>query len=162
MASPTGMNSLYSRDIPAALKETFLRAGYPELWDLLIDAVPHEGYDPADYRLRGAPATGLLEEGDLVDLGDKRYQVLHLPGHSPGGIGLFEEATGTLFAGDAIYDGPLIYEGPGMSVPEYLTAFEKLKPLPVEIVHGGHDPSFSRARMLEIIEDYTGRWAKAA
>jgi glyoxylase-like metal-dependent hydrolase (beta-lactamase superfamily II) len=35
-------------------------------------------------------------------------QVLHTPGHSPGGISLYEAATETLFSGDIIYDGPLI------------------------------------------------------
>ncbi|MEM6311409.1 MAG: hypothetical protein AAF754_15320, partial [Pseudomonadota bacterium] len=59
---------------------------------------------------------------------------------------------------DAIYDGPLIYEGPGMSVTDYRATFDLLKTLPVRIVHGGHDPSFDRARMLEIIADYEAIW----
>jgi hypothetical protein len=31
---------------------------------------------------------------------------------------------------------------------------ERLRDLPVRVVHGGHDPSFGRARMLELIEAY--------
>jgi hypothetical protein len=30
----------------------------------------------------------------------------------------------------------------------------RLRSLPVTIVHGGHDPSFSRARMVEIVDRY--------
>ncbi len=52
-----------------------------------------------------APATRLLAEGEAIDLGDRHFEVLHLPGHSPGSIGLWEEATGIFFSGDAIYDG---------------------------------------------------------
>jgi glyoxylase-like metal-dependent hydrolase (beta-lactamase superfamily II) len=162
MATPAGLRTLFRRDMPESLLQTFLDAGYPPIGELLIEALPHPGYDPASYLLPGAPATGLLHEGDVVDLGDRRYEVLHLPGHSPGGIGLYEGATGTLFAADAIYDGPLIYAGPGMSVPDYRRTFAKLKALPVSVVHGGHDPSFDRDRMLAIIADYEARWDREA
>lgn len=158
MAAPSGLNSLFRRDMPDRLLQTFLDAGYPPIGELLIDALPHAGYDPESYVLRGAPATGILDEGDVVDLGDRRFHVLHLPGHSPGGIGLWEPASGTLFGGDAIYDGPLIYEGPGMSIPAYRQTFAKLRQLDVRIVHGGHDPSFGPERMAEIIEEYEERW----
>jgi len=160
MAAPSGLSSLYRRDIPERLLQTFLNAGYPPIGELLIEALPHAGYDPDSYTLRGAAATGLLNHGDTIDLGNHRYEVLHLPGHSPGGIGLFEAVTGTLFGADAIYEGPLIYEGPGMSVEAYKETFALLKTLPVTVVHGGHDPSFDRARMLEIIDHYETLWAR--
>jgi glyoxylase-like metal-dependent hydrolase (beta-lactamase superfamily II) len=54
-----------------------------------------------------APATVLLRHGDPIDLGD-RFEVIHTPGHSPGGIALFEAKTGILLSGDIIYDSPLI------------------------------------------------------
>lgn len=162
MAKPSGLTSLFRRDMPEALLQTFLDAGYPPIGETLIEALPYEGYDPESYRLQGAPATGLLNHGDTVDLGNHVYEVLHLPGHSPGGIGLFEAATGVLFAADAIYDGPLIFEGPGMSVADYRNTFELLKGLDVKTVHGGHDPSFDRARMLEIINHYETLWDQAS
>lgn len=158
MADPSGLTSLFRRDMPEALLQTFLEAGYPPIGETLIEALPFEGYDPESYKLQGAPATGLLAHGDSVDLGDHVYTVLHLPGHSPGGIGLFEEATGVLFGADAIYDGPLIYEGPGMSVTDYRRTFDLLKTLDVTTVHGGHDPSFGKERMLEIIAHYEAIW----
>lgn len=158
MASPSGLRTLFRRDIPESLLQSFADAGYPPIGDTLIEALPYEGYNPDTYRLQGASATGLLNHGDIVDLGNHRYEVLHLPGHSPGGIGLFEAETGVLFGADAIYDGPLIYEGPGMSVEDYRATFDLLKTLPVTKVHGGHDPSFDRARMLEIIAHYEVIW----
>lgn len=158
MAAPSGLTSLFRRDMPDALLKTFLDAGYPPIGETLIEALPFEGYDPESYRLQGAPATGLLEHGDTVDLGNHIYEVLHLPGHSPGGIGLFERETGVLFAADAIYDGPLIYEGPGMSVEDYRKTFDLLKTLPIKMIHGGHDPSFDRDRMMEIISHYEAIW----
>lgn len=161
MASPSGLTSLFRRDMPKRLLQTFLDAGYPPIGETLIEALPYAGYDPESYRLQGAIATGFLNHGDSVDLGNHVYEVLHLPGHSPGGIGLFERATGILFAADAIYDGPLIYEGPGMSVEAYRATFDLLKSLPITQVHGGHDPSFGRTLMLDIIAKYETIWDAA-
>jgi glyoxylase-like metal-dependent hydrolase (beta-lactamase superfamily II) len=158
MAAPSGMNTIIRDEIDPKLLALFEEAGYPPLDELLIDALPYAGYDPKSYSLQGAPATDLLEEGDTVDLGDRQFTVLHVPGHSPGSIALFEEKTGILFAGDAIYDGPLIYDGPGMSVEEYVATMKKLQALDVTIVHGGHDPSFDKNRLDEIVEHYFRIW----
>ena len=158
MANPSGMTTLFCEDIPQSLIQTFLDAGYPPLDELMISAYPYPQYDPSSYKLRGAKATGLLEEGNTVDLGDRLFHVLHLPGHSPGGIGLYDERNGVLFAADAIYDGPLIYEGPGMSVPDYIQTFRKLRSLDVSVVHGGHDPSFDAQHMHKIIDRYMSLW----
>ena len=91
------------------------------------------------------------------DLGNRSFEVLHLPGHSPGSIGLWEKATGVLFSGDAIYDGPLLDELPGSDIGVYVTTMKRLRSLPVEIVHGGHEPSFGRARLIEIAHAYLAR-----
>jgi len=150
--------SLLSDDLDPKLRQMFVSAGYAPLGPYLIDALPFAGYDLSSYRLRPAPATRLLQEGDVVDLGDRAFEVLLLPGHSPGGIALWEAATGTLFAGDVIYDGPLLYEGTGMDVGDYIASFRRLRSLPVRVVHAGHDPSFGPTRMLDIIGSYLRRW----
>jgi hypothetical protein len=64
-----------------------------ELPELLITSRP-AGFIPSDYRLAPAPATREILDGDLLDLGDLHFRVLHLPGHTPGSICLFEETSG--------------------------------------------------------------------
>lgn len=120
----------------------------------LITALPHAGFDPQNFAAQPARATQLLEEGAILDTGDRRFEVLHLPGHSPGSIGLWEAATGTLFSGDAIYDGPLLDQFEDGDIPAYIHTMKRLRDLPVRVVHGGHEPSFGRARMVEIIGAY--------
>jgi glyoxylase-like metal-dependent hydrolase (beta-lactamase superfamily II) len=122
--------------------------------DAFLTALPYEGYDPAAYRVLPAPATRLVEEGDVIDLGHRRFEVLHLPGHSPGSIGLWEAASGTLFSGDAVYDGPLLDELPGSDIGQYVRTMKRLRELPVTVVHGGHDPSFGRERLRELADAY--------
>ncbi|WP_299739553.1 MBL fold metallo-hydrolase [uncultured Roseobacter sp.] len=150
--------SLRTDSISDAFRNLFLEAGYEPLWPLLINAVPAPDYDVDSYVLRGAPATGMVTEGDVIDLGDWQAEVLHLPGHSPGQVGLFHHDSGTLFGADAIYDGPLIYDGPGMSLPDYARTLRRLRDLPVTLVHGGHDPCFGKQRLDEIVERYLTLW----
>lgn len=159
LAAPTPY-SLDSADVPDALHRLFRDAGYPLLWPMLIDAVPAADYDPASYALRPAPATGTVSDGDTVDLGDWQAEVLHLPGHSHGQIGLWHDASGTLFGADAIYDGPLIYDGPGMDVGAYADTLRRIRALPVQRVLGGHDPAFGAARCHEIVDHYLALWGR--
>lgn len=123
----------------------------------LPDAVskePFEGWDLKDYRLTPAPLTETLEDGDTVDLGDRRFRVLHLPGHSPGGIGLLDETNGEFFSADAIYDDELYDQLPDSNIDDYLATMRRILDLDVGIVHGGHGPSFDKARMREIALGY--------
>lgn len=150
--------SLRTDAISDAFRKLFLDAGYPELWPLLIDAFPSADYDVDAYVLRGAAATGMVQDGNTIDLGDWQAEVLHLPGHSPGQVGLFHHDSGTLFGADAIYDGPLIYDGPGMDIKDYADTLRRLRTLPVNLVHGGHDPRFGKARLDDIIETYLTKW----
>ncbi|MFK7942298.1 MAG: MBL fold metallo-hydrolase [Paracoccaceae bacterium] len=125
-------------------------------WEVaeLVDPARYPGFDPATYRVRPAPLTGHLDEGDVLDLGDRAFQVLHLPGHSPGSIGLWEIGTRTLFSGDAIYDGLLLDNLPG-SDPEVLCAtLDRIRRLAPKTVHGGHFRSFGADRLDEIVEAY--------
>jgi len=124
----------------------------------LFDALPQADYDPRAYRVAPAPATRAIEEGDLVDIGDPSFEVLHLPGHSPGSIGLWEAASGTLFSGDAVYDGALIYQTPDADLDDYIRTMVRLHDLPVRVVHAGHAPSFGRDRLQAIAAAHLARW----
>lgn len=119
-----------------------------------FSALPHDNFDYRTYTVRPAPLTGYLDEGDIIDLGNRVFQVFHLPGHSPGSIALWEEKTGTLFSGDTIYDGPLYDSVYHSDKSLYQHSLERLRSLPVSRVHGGHDGSFGRQKMLELIDNY--------
>ncbi|MER8835471.1 MBL fold metallo-hydrolase [Mesorhizobium sp. M0909] len=122
-----------------------------------VSRLPAKGWKAADYRIPPAPLDRTLDEGDRIDLGDRQFRVLHLPGHSPDSISLFDETDGLFFAGDAIYDATLIDDLPDSDRAAYRRTMQRLLDLPIRIGHGGHGPSFDGRRMREIASAYLRR-----
>jgi glyoxylase-like metal-dependent hydrolase (beta-lactamase superfamily II) len=120
-----------------------------------------EGWDTSRYHIKPAKAGRLLSDGDVIDLGDRAFEVIHTPGHSPGGIGLYERKTMTFLSGDILYDGPLIDGQSDIEVADYIRSMEKLRTLDVSVVHGGHYPSFGRTRFIQIADEYLDGKRKA-
>jgi len=119
-----------------------------------VTQLPAVGWRAAEYQVQPAPLAMTVADGDCLDLGNRRLIVLHVPGHSKDSIALFEERTGVLFSGDALYDGELIDSFPSSNVNEYCATMERLKQLDVSVGHGGHGPSFSNARKNVLVEEY--------
>lgn len=117
-------------------------------------AAPPTGMTQESYKISPAPLTSILVENDVIDIGDARYTVLHLPGHSPGSIGLLDQRTGEFFSGDAIYEGGLVDDLPGCDIEAYKITMERLSNLDVDVVHGGHGLMFGRDRLWEIAVSY--------
>lgn len=141
-------------DILARPDRDNTRAAYYTRQDIFT-ALPPGDWDPELYEVMPAPAQTLLDDGSVIDIGDRSFEVFHLPGHSPGSIALYERATEILFAGDVIYDGELAYDADNKSkMRQYVGSMKRLLDLPVRIVHGGHYPSFGQMRMTEIIRGF--------
>ncbi|MCK4537121.1 MAG: MBL fold metallo-hydrolase [Desulfuromonadales bacterium] len=86
-------------------------------------------------------ADRLLEDGDRIEFGELSFDVLHVPGHSPGGICLF--CQGHLFAGDVLFAGSIGRTDLQGGDHDALVAGirKKLFALPDEtLVHTGHGP----------------------
>jgi len=126
----------------------------PYVTDAIFTRLPPQPYVSTEYAVRKAPATRIVEDGDVIDLGDRHFEVIHTPGHSPGGIALYEKATGILFSGDILYDGPLIEDTYHADMGDYIASMRRLYDLPVRLVHGGHFPSFSGDRYRKLIRDW--------
>ena len=89
----------------------------------------------------------LLEHGDRVRVGELDFEVLHIPGHSPGGIALY--GHGHLFAGDILFAGSIgRTDLPGGDHQALITGIRKhLMGLPEEtVVHTGHGPDTTIGR----------------
>jgi glyoxylase-like metal-dependent hydrolase (beta-lactamase superfamily II) len=98
------------------------------------------------YEFRAAEPTQILQEGDVLDLGDRALEVLHLPGYSVGCIALYNHRSRSLFSGDVIYDGELLDELHCSDIPAYCHTYERLQKLPVEMVYPVHHQQFGEKK----------------
>ncbi|MCD6525717.1 MAG: MBL fold metallo-hydrolase [Desulfuromonas sp.] len=88
-----------------------------------------------------------LENGDLIEVGDLSFEVIHTPGHSPGGICLYGE--GHLFSGDTLFAGSIgRTDLPGGDLKQLLNHVRtQLMVLPyATVVHPGHGPESTIGR----------------
>lgn len=65
---------------------------------------------PGQYRRFGLNGDGAavsidvpLKDGDTISVGDSQLSVIHVPGHSPGGIALYYKEGNVLFSGDTLF-----------------------------------------------------------
>ena len=105
-------------------------------------------------KLRAAPHAHAIQHGDIIDLGDKAFEVMHLPGHSSGSIGLYNAKKQKFFSGDVVYDGELLDNLKDSMVDDYINSMEKLLQLKTDEVRPGHYHSFDRRRLQELITQY--------
>lgn len=66
--------------------------------------------------------------GSEIDLGGRRLEILHTPGHSPDSISLLDAANGLLFAADFVYPGKLYAQIANSDLKSYLDSAEALLP----------------------------------
>ena len=84
-----------------------------------------------------------LNHGDRIELGDVSFEVIHVPGHSPGGIAFYCAEEKVLLAGDVLFKGSIGRSDlPGGNQHELIDGIrEKLLILPDDVtVYSGHGP----------------------
>lgn len=87
------------------------------------------GLDTAAFRTRAWKATGSVKDGDAIDLGGRRIEVLQVPGHTPDAIALLDRANGLLWTGDSWYEGTLWLYVPETDLDAYERAMARLAAL---------------------------------
>lgn len=123
----------------------------------LIDTVPTADYDVSAYAVLSAPVDAPLRDGDQIDLGDRCFEVVHLPGHTPGSAALLDAANGVLFTGDVLYDGELLDELPESDIDSYVTSMRRLAALDVQVAYPGHEQPLSGDDVQRLASAYLAR-----
>lgn len=86
-----------------------------------------EGFDSATWSIPSVKPTSLLEDSDIIDLGERTLEVIYTPGHSPGSICLLDTSNRILFTGDTFFPGPLYAYPEDVNIEEYIDSIEKLE-----------------------------------
>ena len=93
-----------------------------------------------------APAAGVFGPGEVLEFGRNRFEVIALPGHSPGHLGFWEPGEKILFAVDVGLDrfGPW-YGFTHCRLEEYLASIEELRRYPARLLLGSHSDPVAEA-----------------
>jgi glyoxylase-like metal-dependent hydrolase (beta-lactamase superfamily II) len=148
-----------------------LRVGFPaDRYTAVFsgDAVA-PGRLPAEFDpgpgIPGREPTGWLEHGDRIDLGQRELEVLHTPGHSPGGVSFLDRQARALFVGDLLYLGRMLLFFPGSDPTAFRESLRLVAGLAgeVETVYPAHNETPIVAEEMVAIRDaYETVWAGRA
>jgi hydroxyacylglutathione hydrolase len=103
------------------------------------------GIKPGSFKFR---VDRMLEGGETLNIGDMSWEVLHIPGHSQGSIGLYYRPEKILIPGDVVYADYAIgrFDLHGASGTQHRDSLLSLAELDVDILLPGHN------RIMENVE----------
>ncbi|MCK9274559.1 MAG: MBL fold metallo-hydrolase [Syntrophales bacterium] len=133
--------------------------GFPEN-ELMRALNNHPGFK---YSPQTVPDFSLIDDGDIITVGDYRLQCIATPGHTPGHICLYEADKKAFLSGDHIlYDITPHIESWAYqinSLQDYIDSLEKVYTLDVDIVLPGHRNFFTdlKGRIDELKEHHESR-----
>ena len=67
-----------------------------------------------------------INESDIVDIGDRRFDVVFIPGHTPGSIALLDRENRVIVTGDIVSNAPVFMFGEGRDFNMYMESVIKL------------------------------------
>jgi glyoxylase-like metal-dependent hydrolase (beta-lactamase superfamily II) len=111
---------------------------------------PPAGFDPGKYEIRPFHVAHFVKDGDVIDLGDRKLQVIRTPGHTPDALCLLDRKNRLLFTGDTFYAGPIFLYVPETNVADYQRSVEKLAKLvpQLDLLLPGHNFPEAKPQML--------------
>lgn len=139
-------------DVDDRSRARYRAEGFPhDLLSLIYDG------DPAEKpRLRSLDARFCsLEDGEALQVGEYRLQVVPAPGHTPGNMMLWEERNGIMFTGDhVLFDiTPNItaWNGVADSLGDYMASLQRVRDYPVRLALPGHRKSGDYAGRIDAL-----------
>ena len=81
--------------------EVIIKEANPMLCDAFGLAVPAEFCSSCGTQIRS------IKEGDIIEVGNLRFEVIETPGHTPGGVCYLERSEKILFSGDTLFAGSI-------------------------------------------------------
>ena len=110
------------------------------------------GFDVWRWADTPLPRLTPVDAGFTFDLGGRILEVVPLPGHTPGSIGLFDRANRLLFSGDAVHSGQIWMQLPeSNSLADFHRMLVRLQPLRPEFdwLLWGHSQDPAPAALMD-------------
>ena len=102
------------------------------------------------YRIPQWRSSAPVQDGEVLDLGGRRLEVLRTPGHTPDSLCLLDRANGLLLTGDTYYSGEIYLWAPETNVADYTASITKLAALEpaLRLLLPAHGPPVAAPRRL--------------
>jgi glyoxylase-like metal-dependent hydrolase (beta-lactamase superfamily II) len=108
------------------------------------------------YYRETAPANATmfpLWDGDVIDIGGRRFEVILIPGHTPGSIALLDRDNKTLLAGDSVSASPIFMFQKHRNLRALAESMERLLTIRENFdwIYPSHGPFPVQADMIETV-----------
>lgn len=158
-----GGNYQFDRVLSIATEFTLARTGGMHNETLRLEVSPEalckdlpDGVTQENHQTRPFSITATVKEGDVIDIGGRQLEILHIPGHTDDSIALLDTAADFLWVGDSFYEGPIWLFFPETDLAAYKNSVATLAALVPELkaVFPAHNtPKTNPVLLLELRED---------
>jgi len=101
---------------------------------------------------------GTIDEGDMIDAGKTKIQVMHMPGHTSGHLSFFFPGQGLLFCGDICLTKVGPWYGDAVTpVDDFISSINRIIDMKPDMVISGHNREVLSSGIREAFEVYRGR-----
>lgn len=140
------------------MEKEWLSVKFPIPLQAVKDALTKPPSDfPAEFDIdaykifQGIPQI-ILHDGDCLDLGGRKIQVIHTPGHSPGHCCFYELERNYLYSGDLIYKGCLYAFYPTTDPQLFYQSVKRLREYKIARVLPGHHQLNIPVSLIDAVE----------
>jgi len=85
-----------------------------------------DGVTNKNHHIKPYTITSKVQDGDIIDLGNRQLEILQIPGHTDDSIALLEKDSGFLWTGDSFYEGPIWLYFPETDLAAYQKSLARL------------------------------------
>ena len=111
-----GLNNEYGRK--NCKGKSYSQANRYLINTVMEDKLPND-FKADSYRIKPYRITKYVKNGDVIDLGERKLEILLTPGHSPDSLCLLDSENRGLFVGDTFYLASLYAHLEGSSLSDY-------------------------------------------
>ena len=98
------------------------------------------------------------EDGDVINIGGRFFEALHVPGHTPGSLAFLDRVNRIIVTGDLVSQMmPVFLFGPGRDLDAYLRSLQRLSAM-----KGSFDQIYPSHGAFPLTSDYVDKMLAAA
>lgn len=97
-----------------------------------------KSFDIDQYEIYEGNPTLILNDNDIIDIGNRKIKVIHTPGHSPGHICFYDMENKYLFCGDLVYEGKLDAYYPTTNPLDFKNSIDKIRKITINKILPAH------------------------